>query len=318
MKDISLCGLGNALVDLFVDLDEPRFTQLGFERSTMRLVSAQEQSQLLEVLHAHNPRKVSGGSVANSLIAFSQLGGKAAFLSSVGNDALGTFYRKEFESLSIEFPSKTTSSGPTGTCVALITPDAERTMRTCLGATAELSAIHLDEATIARSEWLFIEGYVLSNPELGHGAVREALRLAKAHNTKIALTCSEAWVIGGFRAAVDEAISACSLVFANEEESKALTGEATAQAAFKKLSLSIPNLVLTMGANGALVKWGETETHIKAVPCTPRDLTGAGDMLAGAFLAGVLRGQTAIDAGNRAAMLSSRVISQVGARLERV
>ncbi len=318
MKDISLCGLGNALVDLFVDIDELRFSELGFERSTMRLVSAAEQEQLLETLHAHNPRKVSGGSVANSLIAFSQLGGKAAFLSSVGSDSLGEFYRKEFETLGIEFLSKATSAGPTGTCVALITPDAERTMRTCLGATAELGTNHLDEGTIARSEWLFVEGYVLSNPELGHGAVREAVRMAKAHNTKIALTCSEAWVINGFRDFFDETLSACSLVFANEEESKALTGEATAQAAFKKLTQSVPNVVVTMGPDGAWVKWGTAEAHIKSVPCTPRDLTGAGDMLAGAFLAGVLRGESVENAGNKAAALASRVISQIGARLERV
>lgn len=318
MKKLSLCGLGNALVDLFVDIDEAQFQSLGFERSTMRLVSPAEQGQLLETLHARNPRKVSGGSVANSIVAFSQLGGKGALLSSVGTDSLGAFYREEFRSLGIQFPSASTSTAPTGTCVALITPDAERTMRTCLGATAELSAKHLDERTIADSEWLFIEGYVLSNPELGQNAVKDAVRLAKAHGTKLALTCSEAWVVEGFRAAVDETIAACDLVFANDAESKALTGAATAQEAFKILCAKIPNVVVTMGAEGALCKWNGVEAHVKAVPCTPRDLTGAGDMFAGAFFAGVLGGKSLLESANRASALASRVISQVGARLASV
>jgi len=319
MKNIALCGLGNALVDLFVDIEEARFQKLGYERSTMRLVGAEEQAALLKELHAAAPRKASGGSVANSIIAFSQLGGKAAFLSSVGNDEMGKFYREEFATLGIDFASLALSQAPTGTCVALITPDAERTMRTCLGATAELNHKHLVEGTIANSQWLFIEGYVLSNPELGQSAVREAVRMAKAHNTQIAFTCSEAWVVEGFRSAVDQVIAASSLVFANETEARALTGNSSSgEAAFKILCKTVPNVVVTMGAHGALVKWNGVEARISAVPCTPRDLTGAGDMLAGAFLAGVLQGKSVADAGNRAAQLASRVISQVGARLQAI
>jgi sugar/nucleoside kinase (ribokinase family) len=324
MKDIKLCGLGNALVDIFLDVSEENFSKLGFERSSMRLVSAEEQNALIKQLSPHeqlelgDARRVSGGSVANSIVAFSQLGGKAAFLSSVGDDELGRFYRSEFSQLGIHFPSIATPTTPTGTCVALITPDAERTMRTCLGATAFLGTTHLDRKSIERSEWLFIEGYVLSNPELGQAAVREALEIAKASGTKIALTCSEAWVIQGFRAAVDETVSAASLVFANEAEAIALTGCGSAKDSFEALCKKIPNVVVTMGAEGALIKWGTSSVHVPATQCQPRDLTGAGDMLAGAFLAGVLDGASAMDAGKRATMLASRVISQIGARLSSV
>src|SRR5207244_2897987 len=190
-----LCGLGNALVDIFLDLSEEDFAALGIERATMRLVELDEQKQLLAHFHDREPRLVSGGSVANSVIACSQLGGQAAFVGCVGDDRYGLFYQTEFAELGIDLGNPAIVGETTGTCVAIITPDAERTMRTCLAVASHLAARHVAEERIKNSEWLFIEGYVFANPDNGQGAIREAIRLAKKHGVKVAITCSEAFVV---------------------------------------------------------------------------------------------------------------------------
>src|SRR4051794_22897070 len=164
MKEYQLCGLGNAIVDIFLEVSDDEFARLGFERGTMRLVEPGEQKQLLERFHGRDPRLVSGGSVANSTIAFSQLGGSAAFIGCVGDDRYGLFYKTEFEELDIDFNNPVVVGETTGTCVCVITPDAERTMRTCLAVSSHLTDRHVDEERIKNSEWLFIEGYVFANP----------------------------------------------------------------------------------------------------------------------------------------------------------
>src|SRR4051794_8380336 len=185
MKEYQLCGLGNAIVDILVEVDDATFHELAFERGTMRLVELPEQKQLLERLHRCEPRLVSGGSVANSTIAFSQLGGDAAFIGCVGDDRYGLFYAGEFEELGIDIGSPVIVGEATGTCAVLVTPDAERTMRTCLAVSSHLAARHVDPARVRNSEWLFIEGYVFANPETGQTAIREAVKIAKANGTKV-------------------------------------------------------------------------------------------------------------------------------------
>src|SRR5918911_4254398 len=167
MKQYHVCGLGNAIVDIFVEVTDAEFAQLGFERGTMRLVELDEQHRLLERFRDHEPRLVSGGSVANSVIALAQLGGRAAFLGCVGDDRYGLFYKAEFDELGVDIGNPVLVGETTGTCVCLITPDAERTMRTCLAVNSHLAARHVDEGRLRNANWLFLEGYVFANPETG-------------------------------------------------------------------------------------------------------------------------------------------------------
>src|SRR5215510_4799586 len=148
MKEFQICGLGNAIVDIFLEISEAEFSELGFERGGMRLVDHAEQKALLDRYQTHEPKLVSGGSVANSIIAFSQLGGQAAFIGCVGDDRYGLFYTNEFEELGIDIGNPIIVNEHTGTCVCLITPDAERTMRTCLAVSNHLSARHVEERRI--------------------------------------------------------------------------------------------------------------------------------------------------------------------------
>src|SRR5438105_15782061 len=153
MREYQLCGLGNAIVDIFVEVSDAEFARLGFERGTMRLVDVSEQRDLLGHFQKQDPRLVSGGSVANSIIAFSQLGGQAAFIGCVGDDRYGLFYSSEMAELGIEIGNPIIVNEATGTCVCLITPDAERTMRTCLAVSSHLAARHVDTDRVKNSDW---------------------------------------------------------------------------------------------------------------------------------------------------------------------
>ena len=214
----------------------------------------------------HEPKLVSGGSVANSVIAFSQLGGQAAFIGCVGDDRYGLFYANEFEELDIDIGNPIIVNEATGTCVCLITPDAERTMRTCLAVSSHLAARHVDEARIKNSDWLFIEGYVFANPDTGQTAIREAIRIAKLNGTKIAITCSDAFVVHVFGDALRAALEHADLFFCNETEACAVSGASTAEEAFRKLKNQLRSVVVTNGPHGAYIRHAGVEAHVPAFP----------------------------------------------------
>jgi sugar/nucleoside kinase (ribokinase family) len=315
MREFQLCALGNAIVDIFLEVSDDEFNQLGFERGTMRLVDVNEQKLLLQRHQHEEPRLVSGGSVANSTIAFSQLGGEAAFIGCVGDDRYGLFYTSEFEELGIDIGNPIIVNETTGTCVCVITPDAERTMRTCLAVSSHLAARHVDEERIKNSEWLFIEGYVFANPATGQTAIREAIKLAKKHGTKVAITCSDAFIVNVFGDAIQEALASTDLFFCNESEACAVAKTKTAEEAFAKLKGKLPSLIVTNGPHGVYLRHAGVEAHVPAFKTEPKDLTGAGDMLAGAFLYGITHGVAPEKAARGACFLAHKVISQIGARL---
>lgn len=317
MREFHLCGLGNAIVDIFLEVNEEEFASLAFPRGSMQLVDSPEQLALLERFHDknHDLRLVSGGSVANSTIALSQLGGKAAFIGCVGDDRYGLHYFEEFQQLNIEIGNPVLVGETTGTCVAIITPDAERTMRTNLAVASKLSSRHVDKDRIANSEWLFVEGYVFANPDTGQHAIRDAIKIAKANGTKIALTCSDAFIPLVFGDVFREALADSDLLFCNGPEAAAVAQVEDSSSAFAKIKSMVPNSVVTDGANGAYVCFDGQESHVPAYACDPKDLTGAGDMFAGAFLYGITHGYSPAKAARAANFLCMKVITQIGARL---
>lgn len=314
-KDFDLIGLGNSLVDILLELTDAEFADLAFEKGTMRLVDDREQHSLLKRFGDHEPKLVSGGSVANSVIACSQLGGRCGFIGCVGDDRYGLHYVEEFGELEIDFVNPPLVGSTTGTCVSIITPDAERTMRTCLAVSSHLAARHVDAAKIAAAEWLFVEGYLFANAHTGQHAVREAIRAARAGGVKIALTCSDAFIPQVFGEPFHEALKQSDLLFCNATEAMAVAAGGTAAEAFSKLEALVPNCVVTDGPNGAFVRYAKAEHHVPAFPCQPVDLTGAGDMFAGSFLYGLTHGVPADQAAKAANFLAMKVIIQIGARL---
>ncbi len=317
MKLYDVCGLGNGLVDILLEIKEEELTELGLEKGTMRLVEPSFQSNLLSKFVQKDTHLVSGGSVANSIVALSQLGAKGAMICSLGDDRYGTFYRDECESLGIRITAQPVTGGLTGTCVSLITPDAERTMRTCLASSAMLSEAQVHEDLIKQSRWLFVEGYIFANPNYGQRAVRRAVTLAKRHGTKIAVTVSEAFIVESFGPFVREIVEQVDLVFANASEACAYAGTSDYRTAFDNLRQQVPAIVVTAGAEGALASIGGQRTEAKALSCKPVDLTGAGDMFAGTFLACITHDWSVADAAKAGCCMAGEVIMQYGARLSK-
>ena len=314
-KDLGLCGLGNGLVDILTHLDERAFATLGFEKASMRLVEEKEQQEIINRLSDQEMQLASGGSVANSVVAFAQLGGKSAFLTSLGDDRYGVHFKSEFDQLGIELGAGLKLGKSTGTSLVIITPDAERTMRVSLGAAASLSPHDVSEELICRAEWLFIEGYVFANPDVGPRSIQCAVEFARKHKTKIALTVSEAWVVQNFGKALAPILEQSDLVFCNESEACALSAQGDAIKAFDALAKRFPGCVVTRGEKGALLSWQGEQVQVESLPCVPLDLTGAGDMFAASTLFGLEQNLPLREVGRSACYMARQVITRLGARL---
>ncbi len=313
-KDIQLTGIGNALVDLQYEMQNDGVESLGMSKGEMKLADAEEQSKLIQKLGDKEHFRCSGGSVANSMIAFSKFGGRGAFQTTLGNDELGLFYSNEFKELDIIVHAELLDSQPTGTCVVLITPDAERTMHSSLGASAHYAAANLNEDLIRRSEWIYIEGYRFTSPE-GVEACAAAMDMAQKYDTKIAVTFSDRFVTETFRDDLERVTKNADLIFCNELEAQSFTQTDNIEDAYKALSENYKNTAVTLGARGSRIRWEGKDYEIPPYETKPLDTTGAGDMYSAGVLFGLINGCPPEKAGRLGAYAASRVISQFGARL---
>jgi len=313
-RPVNVYSIGNAIVDLQLQVSEESFTELGLEKGSMNLIDAEQQEALLGRLDSGQLHKASGGSAANSMIAVAQLGGSAAYGCLVGEDDFGSFYTTEMAELGITLYTNPAQGGSTGSSVILITPDAERTMNTCLGVSAEFGPEHISSRIMKDAEWLFVEGYLFSTPK-GQEAVRKAISVAGKCGTKVAVTVSDAFIVDVFGDPLREALKYADLVFANLTEAEKYVGEG--EDVVERFQSEFPNSVVTRGSAGAVVRYGGERAEIAPIPTTAIDDTGAGDMFAGSFLYGITNGYSGEQAGNLASNLASRVVSKLGPRLEK-
>jgi sugar/nucleoside kinase (ribokinase family) len=315
-KKYAVCGIGNALVDLLIRVDQADFMKLGLKKAEMALLDSQQQAVLLNRMADHHFEISSGGSVANSIVALAQLGSSAAFIGTLGRDQYGDVFASQFSELGIELNAYRLADQPTGTCLAIITPDAERTMCTCLGASGSIVLDQSGQDLIRDSQWLVLEGFTLTNSEVREKLIVSALETAINAQTKVAFSFSEAWVVDAHRDAVRTIVARSDLIFCNEAEAKKYTATDTLEEAFAKLKDLCSGVVATAGSQGALIWYGGHEVRVPASQATPVDLTGAGDMFAGTFLHGIIS-RTDLDvAARRACYMARLIIEQVGARLK--
>ena len=313
-RDFAVYGVGNAIMDIQLQVSEEEFNKLGLEKAAMKLVEVEEQKRLVESFHGRDLNQASGGSAANSMIALAQLGGKSAYGCTVGDDEYGRFYFEEMEQLGVKLHTAPLGDEVTGTCIILVTPDAERTMNTHLGASTSFEAAHVSEEMIQKSEWLYIEGYLFSS-ESGQGVVRESIALAKKHGVKVAITFSDGFIVDVFGEPLREAVASADLVFANFNEAKRFTGAEQEDDVFAALCEAVPNVAMTMSERGARLYFDGSEHRLDAFDVRAIDETGAGDMFAGGFLYGITHGMSGQEAGKLACFLASKVVSQLGPRL---
>lgn len=320
MKTIDVIGIGNALVDQEFEVSDEFLQQHQLEKGMMALIEEQDQNKLITELSklGELKKQCGGGSAANSLVAFAQFGGNAFYCCKVADDEAGQFYRQDLEQVGIRTNlEQQQHPGTTGRCLVMVTPDAERTMRTHLGITADLSTAELDRDAIAAAEYLYIEGYLITS-EIARGAIAEAKRVARENNTKLVMTCSDPAMVKYFRDGIDQILDGgVDLMFCNREEAELLTGETDVEAAAKALLKVANTVAITLGKDGALVVDNERQVHIPGVKVKAVDTNGAGDMFAGAMLYGLTQNMSLADAGHLASHAAAELVTEFGARLDK-
>lgn len=313
MKDIELCGLGNGLVDLQFMVNDEDLLNAQLKKGAMVLIDIESRNNLLKDFSHKEFHKVSGGSAANTIICFAQLGGKGAYKTVLGKDDFGSFYANEFRELGITLNSEHIDTAPTGICVVFITPDSERTLYTCLAATDDFGIKNINEDIIARSEWLYIEGYKFTNPKSTE-AIFKAIEIAKLNNTKIAVTFSDSFITELFNENLTKVVELSDLVFCNETEAISFTNAENSEEAFSKLCQIAKNVAVTFGASGSKIMWEGKLYDIPAYKVSPIDTTGAGDSYAGAFFYGMIKHGDPMISGHLASYISSQIVAQMGPR----
>ncbi len=319
MNTFHIYGLGAALVDTEIQVSDGELEHHGIEKGLMTLVDQDRQTQLLNAFSDHLTvsRRASGGSAANSIIAVSSFGGNAYYSCKVANDENGGFYLEDLARAGVAHDGLDgLPEGVTGKCLVLITPDAERTMNTFLGISETLCPLNLNTEAIAASEYLYIEGYLVTSPT-GRQAAIEACTAARKNNTKIALSLSDPGIVAHFRDGLMEIMGGrIDLLFCNRDEALDWTNTSDTEAAATAMSDYAERFAITLGADGAIVYDGEHLHRVESSPIKAVDTNGAGDMFAGAFLYGITHGFDYARAGAFANSAAAQVVSQFGPRLE--
>ena len=309
-------GIGNGIVDRQVKVTDDELQALGLSKGRMELAAAAEQDGILAHLGHREGEPHAGGSAANTIVGIAQMGGSAAYACSLAEDEAGRHYRADFSQLGIHLTGTGKPHDTTGLCLVLVTPDGERTMKTCLGASALLCPEDIDEATLAASEWVYLEGYLLAG-DATRSATFHAMDLARRHGTRIAFSFSDRFVVEAFAEDLKAIVSSyADLVFANESEAEAYTGIADPQGSLSALLQECASACVTCSERGSYVHLNGEQHYVPALETRAVDMTGAGDIYAAGVLYGVSSGAPPDRAGRLGARVAYDVVRQMGARLQ--
>jgi len=319
MSTYKLYGIGAALLDIELEVSDSFLAEQGIEKGLMTLVEPAQQDKLLNIIGEEGikTKQTSGGSAANTLYAASCFGAKTYYSCKTSDDASGQFFINDMKAANVECSSNTSGSSlPTGTCLVMVTPDAERTMNTYLAISETLSATELNQEAISASEYFYIEGY-LATSETGRAAAIEGKALAEKHGLKTVLTLSDPAMVNFFKPQLTEMLGkGVDLLFCNEEEAIAWSDTDSLQDAAEALKNITKSFAITLGSRGALVFDGKQTFNIAAKTIKAIDSNGAGDIFAGAFLYGISSGWDFEKSGKLASAAAANVVSQYGPRLK--
>ena len=312
-----LC-IGNAMVDVIAVADDAFLTAQGLDKGSMRLI---DEAEAIRLYGEMGPgREISGGSAGNTAAGLAALGLSAGFIGQVATDALGDIYKHDIEAQGVEFlvPARE-DVGATARCLVLVTPDAQRTMNTFLGAAQRLEPSAIDPARVADAAILYLEGY-LWDAEVARAAMEAAIDAARAAGRKVAFTLSDTFCVDRHRDGFWKLLNdgRIDILFANEAEALAMAATDDIEKAKAKLAESVPMLVVTKSESGASAIAGSERADVSAEPIERLvDTTGAGDLFASGFLAGQARGLSLEQSLRLGAIAAAEVIQHYGARPEK-
>lgn len=306
-----ILGIGNALVDIMTLINsDDVLSGFSLPKGSMTMVDQNVSMQVRQGTNEFEKSLSCGGSAANTMHGLAMMGIPSGFIGSIGKDDTGDFFEKDMKDAGVNTMMRRQNT-PTGTAVALISPDSERTFATHLGAAVELNAESLDPADFKGYDLLYLEGYLIYNKPL----VERACSLAKENNMKIAIDLSSYNVVNeklaDFREIVEKYVD---ILFANEEETKAFTGHDTAES-LKEISLMCETTILKIGKEGSWIKRGDETIKINSITAQSKDTTGAGDLYASGFLYGMALNKPLDKCGKYGALLSGKVIEVIGAKM---
>jgi hypothetical protein len=308
-------GIGNGIVDQQVKVTDSELEDLRLRKGYMELADQAEQERILAYLGNRESELHAGGSAANTIVGIAQMGGTVAYTCSLAADELGRHYADDFARLDIRLTSHLKPAMHTGVCLILVTPDGERTMKTSLGASAQLTPEDIDAEVMAQSQWVYLEGYLLAGAST-RAASFHALELARQHGTRVAFSFSDGFLVANFGEYVKKIVTEyADLVFANELEAAAYTGMRDPQASLEKILQDCANACVTCSENGSYIHYDGETGYVPAFPTQPVDMTGAGDMYAAGVLYGVSRQAGSERAARLGSLTASYVVRQMGARL---
>ena len=313
MTRFDVLTIGNALVDVLAYADDDFVTRTGIERGAMTMVDEARSDQIYAEMGPAT--EISGGSAANTASGVASFGGRAAYIGRVSDDAFGKVFSHDLRSVGVHFEAPLAVTGsPTGRCLVIVTPDAERTLCTFLGAGAELDESYIDEAVVASSAVTYLEGYVW-DPPAAKEAVRRAATIAHRADRLVALTLSDPFCVERHREEFLELIERdVDILFANEHEITMLYEVDTFDEALHRVRGHCAIAALTRGPHGSVIVAGEDVHVIDAPPVDVIDTTGAGDLYAAGFLYGLTHGHELATCGRLASLAAAEVISHLGAR----
>ena len=318
MKKYQVYGIGNALVDMEIEVGIDYLSEMGVEKGLMTLVDQDRQVQLLSKLDNHQHRRSCGGSAANTCIAVAQLGGDVFYSCKVAGDEPGDFYMNDLKKNGVHTNlSEKRPQGTTGKCMVFVTPDADRTMNSYLGITETFSRDEIHFEQLAQSQYLYIEGYLVTSAT-GKAAAIAAREEARKNGVKVALTFSDPGIVGYFKPGFLEMMGeGVDLLFCNEAEALSFSGKSDFNEAVAELKKHTKALAVTRGPRGAYIYDGKNEIVIITRQVNAIDTNGAGDLFAGGFLWALTNGKTYAEAGELACNLSSELVTRFGARLDK-
>jgi sugar/nucleoside kinase (ribokinase family) len=315
--ELDVVGIGNAIVDVLARATDEFLREHNLAKGRMTLIDEARAHELYERMGP--ARETSGGSAANTMAGVASLGGNPAYIGRVCNDQLGEIFSHDMRSSGIHFGVPPASGGPaTARCLILVTPDAQRTMNTYLGACVDLCPEDVDEDLVRRGKILYLEGYLWDKPKAKEAFIKAA-RVASAAGRKVALSLSDSFCVARHRDSfLDLVENHVDILFANEDEIKTLYSADSFEDAARHARGQTALAALTRGARGSLLVTSTEHVEVPAAPIAQVvDTTGAGDLYAAGVLFGITHGEPLAIAGRRGSIAAGEVISHFGARPER-